>query len=103
MKKILTGALLLALASSALAQYGHYRPHHFRHHSDDRWIAPLILGGIVGAVIVRESQKPPVVVQQPPVIINQPLPSNVVIIDGQVYTKQLMQVDGVFREVLVRQ
>jgi hypothetical protein len=104
MKKTLAGIVLTLAASSAVAQYGHYRPpiyHHNHGHNNNAWIAPLIIGGVVGAVIARESA--PVVVQQPPVIIQQPLPPNAVIIDGQLYVKQIMRVDGIYREVLVRQ
>jgi hypothetical protein len=101
MKNYLIGAVLAAATMSSFAQYGHYRPpiHHHGHSND--WVAPLIIGGIIGAVITRENN--PVVVQQPHVIIQQPLPSNTVIIDGRLYVKQIMSVDGIYREVLVRQ
>jgi hypothetical protein len=41
------------------------------------------------------------VVQQPPVYIQQPVTT--VVIDGVVYVKQVMVVNGVAQEVLVRQ
>lgn len=112
MKKILIGAVLAGLAVSAVAQHRPYRPpmesyrdrgyhHHVQRGDNGAWIAPLIIGGIVGAVIARESQQPQVVVQQPPVVVAPPV--NAVIIDGQIYTKQVIYVDGVYREVLIRQ
>ena len=103
MKKTLAGIFLVLTASSASAQHWHNRApvyNYYHGHSND-WVAPLIIGGIIGAVISRETA--PVVVQQPPIIIQQPLPSNAVIIDGQIYVKQIMRVDGIYREVLVRQ
>lgn len=104
MKKTLVGIVLALATGTVVAQHGHYRPpvYQYNHgYNNNAWIAPLIIGGVVGAVIARETA--PVVVQQPPVIIQQPLPSNAVIIDGQFYVKQIMRVDGIYREVLVRQ
>jgi hypothetical protein len=103
MKKTLVGIALALAASTVVAQHGHYRPPVYQHnhgYNNNAWIAPLIIGGVVGAVIARENT--PVIVQQP-VIIQQPLPSNTVIIDGRLYVKQIMPVDGIYREVLVRQ
>jgi hypothetical protein len=100
MKKYLIGAVLAAATMSSFAQYGHYRPP-IHHHDSRDWVAPLIIGGIAGAIITREANRP-VIVQQP-VIIQQPLPSNTVIIDGRLYVKQIMSVDGIYREVLVQQ
>lgn len=73
MKKTLVALIAgLAIMGSAQAQYhhhGHYRGGY--HAGGGHWIAPLIIGGVVGAVIARESQ-PAVVVQQPPVVYQQP-------------------------------
>jgi hypothetical protein len=100
MKKFLVGIVLIIAASSVVAQHWHHRTpiYNYYHGHPNDWVAPLIIGGIIGAVITRET-----IVQQPPVIIQQPLPSNTVIIDGQIYVKQIMQVNGIYREVLVRQ
>lgn len=95
MRKFLAGIFLVMLSSNSLAQHGHYRPH-YHVYNDKDWIAPLIIGGFMGAIIARETQRPPVIVQQP-------LPPNAVIIDGRVYSKQIVLVDGIYREVLVRQ
>lgn len=72
MKKIL--ALVLALASaSAMAQPG------FRHHYHGYypgynygWVAPTIIGGVIGYEIARN--QPPVIVQQPVVVQQYPAP-----------------------------
>jgi hypothetical protein len=71
MKRFILTLSLLAVAGTASAQWHHHhRPYYgptvvYR----DNWVAPLILGGIAGAVIARESQ--PVIVQQPPVLVQQ--------------------------------
>ena len=70
MKRIL--AILLALASaSAMAQHG-FRHHHHGHHSGPNygWIAPTIIGGVIGYEIARNQS--PVIVQQPVVIQQAP-------------------------------
>lgn len=75
MKHILL-ATLLALTLPVHAQHhgGHHGQHggYHGHRGGGEWIAPLIIGGVVGAIITRESQ--PVIVQQPPIIIQQPQP-----------------------------
>lgn len=73
-KKILLLALLGT--SSAFANpYGHH--HHGHGHWHHRggpspwvWVAPTIIGGVIGYEIARN--QPPIVVQQPPVIIQNP-------------------------------
>jgi hypothetical protein len=69
MKKLLVALSILLAATAASAQWNH------RHYSHgNNWVAPLIIGGIAGALIARESQQqPPVIVQQQPqVIVQQP-------------------------------
>ena len=73
MKKIILSMLLIVVAGTASAQWRH---HHHGHgptviYRDSNWAAPLILGGIVGAVIANQQQS--VIVQQPPVYV-QPQP-----------------------------
>jgi hypothetical protein len=79
MKKILIAlALGATLVGNAQAQWDRQHGHHggYRAQSGGNWIAPLIIGGIAGAVIARESA--PVIVQpqsvyvQPQVIVQQP-------------------------------
>ena len=73
MKRIL--ALVLVLASaSVMAQPG------FRHHGyhgyypgyNYGWVAPTIIGGVIGYEIARN--QPPVIVQQPVIIQPAPMP-----------------------------
>jgi hypothetical protein len=73
MKKLLT-VLLLTVSATAFAQHNH----HWRHHGHRNagpgfgyWVAPLVIGGIAGAVIARENQQSPVIVQHPQVFIQR--------------------------------
>ena len=70
MKKLL--ALLLLTASvSAMAQHGYgFRPHGY-YGGGWGWVAPTVVGGVVGYEIAR-SQQPVIIQQQQPVIIQQP-------------------------------
>jgi len=104
MKSILT-ALFLTFGSLAIAgpyghghrHYGHYNHFHNRHwHHNHGWVIPALIGG---AVVYAATRPDAVIIQQPPVIL-QP---NQVIIDGVVYTKQYIIMNGVQTEVLVRQ
>lgn len=76
MKKLASTILLSAgLISSAFAgphgHHGHW--HHRGGPSPWIWVAPTIIGGVVGYEIARSQQpvvvQPPVVIQQPPVVI----------------------------------
>jgi hypothetical protein len=73
MKKFLAIVLLL-VSASAFAQYRHYgHGHHGHRASSGNWVAPLIGGVIVGAILTdaaRANQPVP----QPPIIIQQPIP-----------------------------
>lgn len=109
MKKLIIALILGTAAFSAAAQHrGHdwHGGHHGHRHGSRDWVAPLIVGGIAGAIIARESQRSeaPVIVQ-PPVVVHNPrvvVPSNIIYIDGVPYTRQVVIIDGVYREVLVR-
>jgi hypothetical protein len=77
MKKVVAVLILALSATTAMAQhhgYGH------RHHGGYRggWVAPAIIGGVIGYSLSRPYYEPyyapPVVVQQPPVIYSQPAP-----------------------------
>ena len=98
MKKVLA-VLLLGFSSMAFAQHHGHRWHHGHHHqrhwhSNHGWVVPAIIGGAV----VYAATRPAPVVQQPTVIL-QP---NQIIIDGVLYTKQIMIINGVHTEVLVK-
>ena len=107
MKKIFLALAMLAATASASAQWHHH--HHggyYRgggYYGGGNWVAPLIIGGFAGAVIARETA--PVIVQQPPVIVQPPIYVNPEIryIDGAAYRVQIMNINGVNQEVLVRQ
>jgi hypothetical protein len=105
MKNIIAAAFIGLLSAPVAAQH-HYGMRHFDHHpyrgGGWGWVAPAVIGG---AVVYGLTRPAPVVVQQPvyiqqPVVVDQP---QVVIIDGVAYTKQIMIVNGVSQEVLVRQ
>ena len=106
MKRIVAGLILAVMAMAANAQhYGHHG--HgccYRGGYSNNWIVPAIVGGFVGYEISRQQQpvivQQPVIIQQPPVVMQQP--SEIVYIDGVAYKKQIMVVNGVAQEVLVR-
>ena len=68
MNKLLA-ILLVTLSSSVMAQ--HHHGHWERRGGGWGWVAPVVIGGVIGYEISQP--RPPVVVtQQPPVIIQQP-------------------------------
>jgi hypothetical protein len=71
MKKLLLALSMLAIAGSASAQWHHHGPYYRGggYYSGGNWVAPLIIGGVIGYEINRAN--PPVVVQQPPIIVQQ--------------------------------
>ena len=95
MKSLLIGfALALGLtATNTSAQHRyhhkHWHPHYPTWHHNHGWIAPAIIGGTVVYLATRPQQ-----------VIAA---SNVVVIDGVTYTRQIMFVNGIETEVLVRQ
>jgi hypothetical protein len=71
MKKIL--ALVLVLASvSAMAQPGFRYHHGYYPGYNYGWVAPTIIGGVIGYEISRNQQ--PVIVQPPVVVQQYPVP-----------------------------
>lgn len=101
--KTLLAILALTLSSTAFAQHGPHRGHHhgFHHnhhrhwHSTYGWVVPAVIGG---AVVYAATRPTPVVVQPAPIIL-QP---NQIVIDGVIYTKQIMIINGVETEVLIK-
>ena len=86
-------ALTLAIASvTSFAQHGHHhRPqiHHHHHGGGGNWVAPLVIGGIIGYAINNSQQPQP---QQPPVIVYQQPPAPVYVRpfqDGLVYERRV--------------
>jgi len=82
MKKLLLVAVTLMVSNMAFAQDCRWGIDHRHHNCGPRWeprtviverndwVAPLIIGGIAGAVIANANQQP-VVVQQPQTVIVQ--------------------------------
>jgi len=75
MKKLFISLLLASSALPALAQ--HWHGHGFRHHGhhyggNSNWVAPLIIGGVVGAAIANNRHQETIVLQQPPIVIQNP-------------------------------
>ena len=79
MKKFLLSLLVMVFSAPAFAgPHHHHRHHHGYHyyghqHHAGRWIAPVIVGGIVGYALAQPSvtQPAPVIVQQQPVYIQE--------------------------------
>lgn len=67
------------------------------------WIGPAVIGGVIGYELSRPApiivQQPPVIVQQPPVIVNP----EIRYVDGIAYRVQIMNINGINQEVLVKQ
>jgi hypothetical protein len=105
MKKVLAVLLLTLAAVPAMAQ--HYHGHGFRHHGhhgyyygggNGNWVAPLIIGGFVGAAIANNRQQEPIVLQQPPVVVHQQ-PIIVQQQSGCTAWKEIQSADGtIYRE-----
>lgn len=97
--KVKIAALLLALATGpALAQW--HREHRTVIVQNNDWVAPLIVGGVVGAAIASHNQPQPA--PPPPVIVQPQVEPQFVIINGVLYRKQYMVINGVLTEVLVK-
>lgn len=103
----LISALGLTYASQTQAGPHHGHRHHYyqhRHwappvhhwHYNHGWVVPALIGG---AVVYAATRQDTVVVQQPVVVLHP----NQVLIDGVTYTKQIMIINGIQQEVLVRQ
>lgn len=105
MKYSIAGIMVAAsmcLAGTALAYGpGHHRSHHSHHshhshgHSRNHWIVPALIGG---AVVYAATRPQTVIVTAPPVVV----PQDSMILDGVTYRRQIMIMDGVSREVWVR-
>ena len=69
--QLLTLASLTLVSGVSQANPNHYYPHHHRHSSPYGWVAPLVIGGVVGYAITRPQT---VVMQQPPNIYQPQAP-----------------------------
>ena len=121
MKKFLI-AMLILVSANAMAQhrqhppanYGNYERH--RHHGPGNWVAPLVLGSVIGYAISRPvvAPLPPTVIyQEPPVIYQEPAvvyreapvvvdTYETVYINGWPYKKNRMFLNGQWQDVLVK-
>lgn len=100
--KTFIAALTFSISSLVLAG-----PHHgHRHHHHRSWSPPAhhwVVPALIGGAVVYAATRPDSVLVQQPVIIQQPLQSNQVVIDGMIYTRQIMIINGHQQEVLIRQ
>jgi hypothetical protein len=81
MKKVIATLALVALSVPAFAHGGYHGGYYHHRHGWGwgGWVAPVIVGGVVGYELARPPvvvQQPPVVVQQPPVVYTQPTVTN---------------------------
>lgn len=105
MKKLAIALILSSVAIAGFAQHRHGGYGYGHHHHGGGgwgWVAPALIGGAVVYAATRPTvvQQPPVVVQQPPIVVNQN--PQIVYIDGVAYSKQWMQINGQWQEVMVR-
>ena len=101
MKKTLFGLIFASVFLTATAQHREEHHHRPRYYNSD-WVAPLILGGVIGYSINQSNQAPPppvVFQQQPPVPVNT---YEIVYIDGVAYKRSRMFLNGQWQDVLVR-
>lgn len=109
LKKILIVSFLMFSNLAVAGPHHGHRHHwhnapHYNHwnHNHGWWVGPAIVGGVLGYALTRPQtvivEQQPVIVQQPRVNVN---PS--IIIDGVTYTKQIMIINGIQTEVLVKE
>jgi len=71
MKKLLLTISMLAVVGTANAQW-HHHGGYYRGGYGNNWVAPAIIGGVIGYELSRPRYyEPPVIVQQAPVIVQQ--------------------------------
>ena len=95
MKKILISLALLMVTVPALAQHwnhGHRHHGHARYYGHSGWVAPLIIGGVVGAAIMnRPAQADTIIVQQQPIYVPQESCTpwkEIQTLDGKIYRER---------------
>lgn len=96
MKKVLAIVLLTLATVPAMAQHwrhGHHGHHgHARYYGHSGWVAPLVIGGVVGAVIAnRPAQAETVIVQQQPIYVPQESCTpwkEIQTLDGRIYRER---------------
>lgn len=103
-KYIATFILAVSAMSANAGGHGHFHKYHSGFGWG--WVAPTIIGGVVGYEIAK-SQQPTIVqptVVQPPVVVQTQVMNdpNLVIVNGVLYRKVTMLVNGVYQDVLVK-
>ena len=83
-----------------MAQPG-FRHHHHGYYPGYGWVAPTVIGGVIGYEIARNQTPPPVIVQQP--VIVQSVPVAPTVYYGQTQTctawNEIQTPDGkIYRE-----
>jgi len=75
-KKILISIIVAMASLPALAQYHHYHYGYRGGYYGGGWVAPAIIGGVIGYELSRPApvviQQQPVIVQNPPTVVYQP-------------------------------
>lgn len=82
MKKLLLATLLL-VSATANAQW-HPHSYGYRGYGYNGWVAPALIGGVIGYEIARPHET--VIVQQPSVVVQQPCPYPQVPVYNQILT-----------------
>ena len=98
MRKVILSVTLTLATMSVNAQWHH---HQHYHGGGIGWAFPALVGGVIGYEIARQ---PTQVVVQPPVVVQPQVMTdpNLLIVNGVLYRKVMMQVNGTYQEVLVR-
>ena len=74
MKKLLLALSMLAVVGTANAQWYHHGGYYRGGCYGCNWVAPAIIGGVIGYELNRPRYyEPPVVVQQPVIVQQQPV------------------------------
>ena len=75
MKQLLLAISMLAVVGTANAQWHHHGGYYRGgYYGGNNWVAPALIGGVIGYELSRPRYyEPPVVVQQPVIIQQQPV------------------------------
>ena len=97
MKYLIAVMIATVGLSSAAPVLAHGTGHHGHHgHHSGHWVLPALIGG---AVVYAATRPQTVIVTPPPAVA---VPQDSMILDGVIYRRQIMIIDGVTREVWVR-
>jgi hypothetical protein len=72
MKKILVLIILMFISITAFAQHRHWNHRHYGpYYGGGGWIAPVIIGGVIGYELSKTNTNNTVIIQQPSVVVEQ--------------------------------